>query len=293
MDDIAPAPPADDFGGWIAMAVMIALTVVAVLLFHHRRWHRLPREPLRPQAFPPGVGFALYIAQYLAAMIGATLAAQWFATNIDRASYTFEQQTLVSAGAYALQAVVIGVYAWLVFTTVRTTNCHSNNSDQRSCRWRAFLYGAGALLLFWPIAQTASRLAAFVEQRIKGAPPPMVGHETLQQMIERPMDGWFFARAAIVLIVAPIAEEVLYRGVFQETMRRLNVPPWLAIFATSALFALMHYSVAQPNAIASLFVLSLGFGWIYEKTGRLTASIVMHMLFNAGNLVAAMLLAQH
>ena len=33
-----------------------------------------------------------------------------------------------------------------------------------------------------------------------------------------------------------------------------------------------------------------GFGWIYEKTGRLTASIVMHMLFNIGNLTLALLM---
>jgi membrane protease YdiL (CAAX protease family) len=28
-------------------------------------------------------------------------------------------------------------------------------------------------------------------------------------------------------------------------------------------------------------------GWAYEKTGRLTAPIVMHALFNAGNLLLA------
>ena len=49
----------------------------------------------------------------------------------------------------------------------------------------------------------------------------------------------------------------------------------------------MHAGAARWRALPALFVLSIGFGWIYEKTGRLWASIVMHVLFNAVNVVLA------
>ncbi len=46
----------------------------------------------------------------------------------------------------------------------------------------------------------------------------------------------------------------------------------------------MHVGVARWHALAALLVLSIGLGWVYEKTGRLTAAISMHVLFNAANL---------
>jgi membrane protease YdiL (CAAX protease family) len=45
--------------------------------------------------------------------------------------------------------------------------------------------------------------------------------------------------------------------------------------------------VAPWHALAALFVLSLGFGWVYEKTGRLEAAVTMHALFNAANVALA------
>ena len=54
----------------------------------------------------------------------------------------------------------------------------------------------------------------------------------------------------------------------------------------------LAYLRAHPAALAGtvvigLFVLALGLGWAYEKTGRLLTPIVMHALFNAGNLILA------
>ena len=55
----------------------------------------------------------------------------------------------------------------------------------------------------------------------------------------------------------------------------------------SVIFALAHLTVVPPHGLAALFVLSLGFGWAYEKTGSLWAPFTMHALFNAGNLILA------
>jgi len=59
----------------------------------------------------------------------------------------------------------------------------------------------------------------------------------------------------------------------------------MAIVITSILFAIMHGAVVDVRGLFALFVLSLGFGWVYLKTGRLLASIVMHAGFNVINLV--------
>ena len=51
---------------------------------------------------------------------------------------------------------------------------------------------------------------------------------------------------------------------------------WMAVILTSVLFALVHQLWTAP----AIFVLSVGMGYAYERTGSLWASITMHFLFN-------------
>ena len=50
---------------------------------------------------------------------------------------------------------------------------------------------------------------------------------------------------------------------------------------TSLLFASIHEDVSHWP---SLFVLALGLGYVYEKSGSLLRSIFMHALFNGINI---------
>jgi len=65
---------------------------------------------------------------------------------------------------------------------------------------------------------------------------------------------------------------------------QLAATPWrhyLAILLTAALFAIVH----QPWTIQpSIFVLALGLGLAYERTGNLWTSITIHALFNTFNI---------
>lgn len=275
---------------WFDAALILAAALAVIAFIRLRLW-RLPAEPIRPPAFAPAIGFALYLAQVLAAVIGAQLVIWLLLPNVDAPAadgsrYTFEQQVLLQAGAYALHLLVAAVYFIMVM------QAEAPHPDNRPCRWRTALLGVGALLLAWPVAQTVGSAAAIAQSFITTEPIERLAHDTLRQMLERPTDGWVLAEAALVIGLAPLLEEVLYRGTFQETLRRLGLGPWPAIIGTSVFFAAMHITVAEPHAIASLVVLSIGFGWVYERTGRLTACITMHALFNAANLAIALLLAQ-
>ena len=61
---------------------------------------------------------------------------------------------------------------------------------------------------------------------------------------------------------------------------------WLAIFLTSLIFAMFHPLWMWPP----IFVLSIGLGYIYERTGNLWAAITIHCLFNSLETVQYMLL---
>jgi membrane protease YdiL (CAAX protease family) len=98
------------------------------------------------------------------------------------------------------------------------------------------------------------------------------------------------------VLCAPLFEELLFRGHVQTLLRRffmqctawrspmaaesLQPKPWhswAAIVITSALFALVHPPWMSPL----IFILAIGLGYIYERTGILWASITVHLLFNS------------
>ena len=58
----------------------------------------------------------------------------------------------------------------------------------------------------------------------------------------------------------------------------VGVQAWLPIVVASILFSLAHFG--QGTAPIPLFFLSLGLGFIYQRTHRIWPSIVAHMLVN-------------
>jgi membrane protease YdiL (CAAX protease family) len=94
---------------------------------------------------------------------------------------------------------------------------------------------------------------------------------------------WYLAFFAVVL--APVAEEFIFRGMLFPFIKQLGWPK-LAWFGVSLLFALIHNNA--PTFVP-LFVLALALTWLYEKTDCLLASITVHSLFNAANLVVLFL----
>lgn len=102
---------------------------------------------------------------------------------------------------------------------------------------------------------------------------------------------WMRALATIgAFLLAPIGEEVLFRGILQTGVQKL-VPGrsdslrhrWAAILAIGALFGAVHSST--PQHIPSLIALGVLLGFLYERTGSLRAPILVHMLFNGKSLL--------
>jgi membrane protease YdiL (CAAX protease family) len=81
------------------------------------------------------------------------------------------------------------------------------------------------------------------------------------------------------IIIAPVAEEFIFRGVLFPFIKRLGWPR-LAWFGVSALFALIHLNAP---IFVPLFVFALALTWLYQKTDNLLAPITAHALFNAVN----------
>ncbi len=85
----------------------------------------------------------------------------------------------------------------------------------------------------------------------------------------------------VVVVGAPIAEEVFYRGFLQRTMAR-TLPIWPTMVITAVLFGASHFQALQFPALAAFgLVLSV----IAHRTGRLGMNIWAHVGFNATTVV--------
>ena len=87
-----------------------------------------------------------------------------------------------------------------------------------------------------------------------------------------------------LVILPPIAEEILFRGLVYTSLRKVMPFVWAMIF-TSAIFAIGHLpegGSSGPLYIAAIdtFSLSLVLVYLREKTGSLYASMTLHALKN-------------
>lgn len=90
---------------------------------------------------------------------------------------------------------------------------------------------------------------------------------------------WLLLISALVL--APVGEEALIRGMAYPLLRRAW-PPLASAFVTSMIFALLHGNLAQ---IVLTFPLGMLLAYIYEITQRLWVPILAHMAFNVGSVL--------
>lgn len=81
---------------------------------------------------------------------------------------------------------------------------------------------------------------------------------------------------ASATLVAPCSEELIFRaGIFRYVRTRL--PRWAALLLPAFIFGAMHTNLAS---LAPLVALGVVFSLAYERTGRISTTIVAHALFN-------------
>ncbi len=136
---------------------------------------------------------------------------------------------------------------------------------------------------------TASFVAAELLSRMSGAGgPDEIAHGTLSAILElRASSGlswWLLPVAIQVVVLAPLLEEVLYRGCLQSALVSATGHTWPSVIAASAIFALIHFPAVPWHALPTLFMVGVVCGLAFERTGRLAPAFLFHAGFNALNL---------
>jgi membrane protease YdiL (CAAX protease family) len=91
---------------------------------------------------------------------------------------------------------------------------------------------------------------------------------------------------AMAVVIAPLSEEVIFRGFLYPVGKRY-FGPFASALSTALLFAVLHGHMAS---IPALFTLALCLSLAYEKTGSIMVPVLMHSVFNAISVAGILLL---
>ena len=88
------------------------------------------------------------------------------------------------------------------------------------------------------------------------------------------------AGGILIIVFAPISEEMFFRGFFYGALRtRMGL--WPAAAISAGVFGLLHISSGDLSIVPPLVIFGLLLCWLYEYTGSLGPPIVLHMINNA------------
>lgn len=209
------------------------------------------------------MGFFLSLFFALGAMLTPSQSGPMPAASIMR----IEEVLNGAVSSLILLSIVIG------FLWARKISPAELFGLRRMTIWKAFVVGGLLVVAIFPALAVTSLFTQWM----------MNGKAEEQEVVQ------FFREAAnakdslsivamyfLAVVVAPVVEEVIFRGYFYAVFKK-----WAGGFAslifTAALFAVVHNNVA---VLPSLMILAVGLTLAYEWSGSILVPIAMHATFN-------------
>jgi membrane protease YdiL (CAAX protease family) len=88
-------------------------------------------------------------------------------------------------------------------------------------------------------------------------------------------------RVLVLLVLAPVIEEIVFRLGLQEALLRRGLRPALTTVLTALVFAAAHVAVRGEIAAAAVVLPALALGVLYAHTRRVLPCVALHAAMNA------------
>lgn len=229
-----------------------------------------PREPSKKKrllysiGLPAWVFFGFMLAQAL--LLAGISGLQAAGVAFDEADSTIFN-TVVSVIVYTLAIMLVLGIPWLVKkrpTTLKDLGLH------RLPTWLDIAWAPAGMVVYLIATSIIMALATVFLTFVDPVQVQNTGFSELMNSTE-----YLLAFVSLV-VIAPIAEEVLFRGYLFGKLRKY-APLWVAILITSVLFGIVHF---QWNVGIDVFALSIVLCLLRVVSGSLWPSILLHMLKN-------------
>lgn len=126
-------------------------------------------------------------------------------------------------------------------------------------------------VLFWCVVATLGSLipSSWLQELMPELPNTA---EKAFDLVLKDRWGYF-----IVGLLAPLSEELVFRGAILRELLKWKENPWIGIFISAMLFSLVHMNPVQmPHA----FLVGILLGWLYYRTDSIIPGVTWHWVNN-------------
>jgi uncharacterized protein len=223
-----------------------------------------------------GLGDAL--AGWLVVQVGAFVWGVSVLAASGHAGEPFDDLPL-SVAAVVQLGLAVGFFAVPFMVTRRKGNGLVADLGVRATTrdlWQGGLLGASLQLvamplLYWPLLRLLDMSTSDLEGPARSLSERANGVAGVLLLV------------LIAGVLAPIFEEIFFRGLVQRALLKRGLPPWLAIGATATVFGITHLQLLQ---LPGLVLAGALFGYLAHRAGRLGPAIAAHVGFNMVTVVA-------
>lgn len=264
------------------IAILVVVATAAIAACWRWKFFKLPTEASGRIPLDPPMGALAMLGIYVLGIIGASVVAG----SLPESTRTDADWSRLLVGVLANALQCIGAIGFL------QSRLAVDGSRRRATFIHAIAEGTIGFVLVVPIVFAA---AAFLGAALPllGLPrAPEVSHQTLEILRAKANIVFTWTTLIHVVVLVPLAEELLWRGLMQPSMRAVGLPPLAAICTTSALFAAIHWTSipadGRATGLVMLVILSIALGILRDRTGGILAPAIAHGLFNALNVAMAL-----
>jgi len=146
--------------------------------------------------------------------------------------------------------------------------------------WRSLALTLGAFTLI--ILISVNVVSSITVTWMQNFWPDLEPQETVKAFQQSDGIGFKILVIFMAVVIAPLAEETLFRGFVYGVLKRYTDAPFAAL-SSSLMFAIIHMHV---GSLLPLWVLAVLFCLAYEITGCLLVPMLLHAIFNAVSIIA-------
>ncbi|MBI4313395.1 MAG: CPBP family intramembrane metalloprotease [Candidatus Omnitrophica bacterium] len=192
---------------------------------------------------------------------------------LSRATHrSLDRHTAAAIHTLLLDALAVGFIALFI---VRPFRVSWQDFGLRFQAWSRQLTAGIFGYVIWIPVLTATFMAMMVfYEAMNVRPQPQ---SVVVMLLNETRPRLLLLLSFLVAGAGPIAEEIVFRGMAYGALRKYTGVRW-GIVLSALLFAGLHFDVMSFVPIA---VLGAMLAWLYEQTGSLIPSMVVHMIHNS------------
>ena len=210
--------------------------------------------------------FLIYLAiQLIVSFVVAFAVVLWNMMQNDMSMENLESKVLEQTTLILVIANLLSIIAFVIIVLVRKKSI-SDELGIKKIKPKKII----------PIILLGISLCIFISYSFSFIPFPESWTSSYAENVGVLSEGNFVVSLIATIILAPIAEEIVFRGLIYRNLKK-GMPILVAGFISSLIFGISHTGIIW---MIYAFLIGIFFVWIYEKFNSILGSIIVHMVFN-------------